>query len=446
MENPRPQKVAVVTEVRERLDAAEAAILTEYRGLTVAELAALAPGPAGRRRRLQGLQEHPGQAGDRRRPPRGAGRRCWRARPPSPSSRARSSAVAKALRDYARTYPSLVVKGGLHGDGFLSTQDLDRPGRPAVARRAPGPAGRGHRRPAAQFAGLLQALPRNLAYGLSALLDERGGAPAEAAGRGPAEAEAAPTPTPPPEAEAEPPPRRPPRPRPKPRPPAAEAAAAEAPADTGRGCRRAEAEPPWPRPAAERRAPSRRGRGPTAAPRPPSPTPPRAEPRRQRHRDLRHNRATQRSRSTMATKISKDDILEGIANLSVLELSELLKDFEEKFGVTAAAPVAVAAAPAAGGGGRRRRRGREDRVRRHPHRRRRQEDPGHQGGPVPHQPGPEGGQGPGRLAPPSPCWSGCRRRTPTRRRPSSRRPGRPSRSSSPAPRRAGVLDDTPARP
>jgi large subunit ribosomal protein L7/L12 len=51
----------------------------------------------------------------------------------------------------------------------------------------------------------------------------------------------------------------------------------------------------------------------------------------------------------MATKISKDDILEGIANLSVLELSELLKDFEEKFGVTAAAPVAVAAAPAGGG-------------------------------------------------------------------------------------------------
>jgi large subunit ribosomal protein L7/L12 len=53
----------------------------------------------------------------------------------------------------------------------------------------------------------------------------------------------------------------------------------------------------------------------------------------------------------MATKtLSKDEILEGIANLSVIELSELLKDFEEKFGVTAAAPVAVAAAaPAAGG-------------------------------------------------------------------------------------------------
>ena len=53
----------------------------------------------------------------------------------------------------------------------------------------------------------------------------------------------------------------------------------------------------------------------------------------------------------MAGSLTKDQILDGIAALSVIELSELLKDFEEKFGVTAAAPVAVAAAPAAGGGG-----------------------------------------------------------------------------------------------
>jgi large subunit ribosomal protein L7/L12 len=53
----------------------------------------------------------------------------------------------------------------------------------------------------------------------------------------------------------------------------------------------------------------------------------------------------------MAGTLTKDQILDGIAELSVIELSELLKDFEEKFGVTAAAPVAVAAAaPAAGGG------------------------------------------------------------------------------------------------
>ena len=45
---------------------------------------------------------------------------------------------------------------------------------------------------------------------------------------------------------------------------------------------------------------------------------------------------------------TKEDILDSIANMTVLELSELLKDFEEKFGVTAAAPVAVAGPAAAG--------------------------------------------------------------------------------------------------
>ena len=48
---------------------------------------------------------------------------------------------------------------------------------------------------------------------------------------------------------------------------------------------------------------------------------------------------------------TKEEILDSIAGMTVLELSELLKEFEEKFGVTAAAPVAAAAAPAAGGGG-----------------------------------------------------------------------------------------------
>jgi large subunit ribosomal protein L7/L12 len=48
---------------------------------------------------------------------------------------------------------------------------------------------------------------------------------------------------------------------------------------------------------------------------------------------------------------TKEEILDSIASMTVLELSELLKEFEEKFGVTAAAPVAVAAAPAAAGGG-----------------------------------------------------------------------------------------------
>ena len=52
----------------------------------------------------------------------------------------------------------------------------------------------------------------------------------------------------------------------------------------------------------------------------------------------------------MAATLTKEQILDGIAELSVIELSELLKEFEEKFGVTAAAPVAAAAPAAAGGG------------------------------------------------------------------------------------------------
>jgi large subunit ribosomal protein L7/L12 len=53
----------------------------------------------------------------------------------------------------------------------------------------------------------------------------------------------------------------------------------------------------------------------------------------------------------MATKsLDKDQILEAIDNMTVLELSELVKAFEERYGVTAAAPVAVAAAPAGGDG------------------------------------------------------------------------------------------------
>ena len=49
-------------------------------------------------------------------------------------------------------------------------------------------------------------------------------------------------------------------------------------------------------------------------------------------------------------KLSTDELLEAFKELTLIELSEFVKQFEETFGVTAAAPVAVAAAPAAGGG------------------------------------------------------------------------------------------------
>jgi large subunit ribosomal protein L7/L12 len=49
--------------------------------------------------------------------------------------------------------------------------------------------------------------------------------------------------------------------------------------------------------------------------------------------------------------MTSDQVLDAIAEWNLIELSEFIKKFEEKFGVTAAAPVAVAAGPAAGGGG-----------------------------------------------------------------------------------------------
>ena len=101
----------------------------------------------------------------------------------------------------------------------------------------------------------------------------------------------------------------------------------------------------------------------------------------------------------MATKLSQTDILEAIDGMTVLELSEFIKAFEERYGVTAAAPAAVAVAARR----RRRRRGRgrrgADRVLGRPDRGRPQQDPRHQGRPRADRPRPQGGQGPRRRGP-----------------------------------------------
>jgi large subunit ribosomal protein L10 len=172
VENPRPEKVAVVDEVRARLGASQAAILTEYRGLTVAQMAELrqALSPVGAqygvykntlvKRAVAGSRHEPLQdlltgptaiafvSGD-------------------------LSGVAKALRDFARANPHLLVKGGMLGDGVLSSADLatlaDLPSRDVLLARLAGALAA----PMQQLASLLQALPRNLAYGLSALVDKR---------------------------------------------------------------------------------------------------------------------------------------------------------------------------------------------------------------------------------------------------------------------------------
>ncbi|MEY2566072.1 MAG: large subunit ribosomal protein [Actinomycetota bacterium] len=179
-ENPRPAKAAVVTEVKERLDAADAAILTEYRGLTVGDLAALRRSlrAAGGDYKIykntlvrfavqeKGLDELiPLLVG------------------PTAIAFVEGDAVtvAKALRDFARTNPNLVVKGGLLGTGILTAGEAtalaDIPPREVLLARLAG----GLAAPLQQFAGLLQALPRNFAYGLSALIEKQGGAPEAAA-------------------------------------------------------------------------------------------------------------------------------------------------------------------------------------------------------------------------------------------------------------------------
>jgi len=196
MENPRPEKVAVVEEVRERLDSTSAALLTEYRGLDVTamgdlrralreaggeykiykntlvrfaardlglELEELLLGPTA----LAFITEKPdGSPGD-------------------------AVDVAKALRDFARTNPNLVVKGGVLGTKPLTADEARaladvEPREVLLAKLAGAMAA-----PMVQLAGLLEALPRSFAYGLKALIDQQGGVPEEApAARAEAGAEA----------------------------------------------------------------------------------------------------------------------------------------------------------------------------------------------------------------------------------------------------------------
>lgn len=178
MDNPRPEKVAVVDEVRERFTSSSAALLTEYRGMNVKQLAELrrALRPAGGDYKIykntlvrfaahaEGITDIDGLL-------------------KGPTAIAfvdgDAAAVAKALRDFARTHPTLVLKGGVLGVKVLSADDLvalaELPPRDVLLAQLAG----AFQAPIAQFAGLLQALPRNFAYGLKALIDARGGPVAE---------------------------------------------------------------------------------------------------------------------------------------------------------------------------------------------------------------------------------------------------------------------------
>ncbi len=162
----------MVDEVKTRMGAATASIVSEYRGLTVAELA-----------ELRGTLAAAG--GDYKIFKNTLVRLAIDGGEYQPLSEYLSgpsaltfvqgdiSAVAKALRDFSRNNPLLVIKGGLADGSLLSPGDLaalaDLPPREVLLARLAGALAA----PMQQMAGLLQALPRNMAYGISALVEQR---------------------------------------------------------------------------------------------------------------------------------------------------------------------------------------------------------------------------------------------------------------------------------
>ena len=199
MDNPRPEKVAVVTEVRERLENAEAAVLTEYRGLNVPAMAKL----------RQDLRDVGGEVKIYKNTllrfaardlgleiedlltgptaiafaPKGAD-----------GSPGDAVAIAKALKKYAGENDALVIKGGVLGTKRLSEKDVRALADVAPREQLLSEIAGLLAAPMQQFASLLDAIPRNFLYALNALIEKQGGAPAETPAADTAEAAAADTP------------------------------------------------------------------------------------------------------------------------------------------------------------------------------------------------------------------------------------------------------------
>jgi large subunit ribosomal protein L10 len=190
MENPRPEKVAVVEEVREKLSASDAALFTEYRGLTVRDLAELrtAMRDAGGEYRVykNTLVRRAAAELDLELDAELVGPTAIAFVGQKPDGTPGDPVmVAKALSAFAKSHPHLVIKGGL-----LDTTVLDADGAKALATVAPREellarfAG-GLAAPMRNMAALLQAVPLKFAYGLQALI-EAGGAAGETGAAAPA--------------------------------------------------------------------------------------------------------------------------------------------------------------------------------------------------------------------------------------------------------------------
>ena len=168
----RPEKVAAVDEIREKLAGADAAVLTGYRGLKVTQLAELRASlrPAGTEFKIfkNTLARRAAEAA-------GLAELIPMLEGPTAIAFVSGDAVlaAKALREFAKTNPELVVKGGLLGTKVLAPADVnalaDVAPRDVLLARLAG----GFQAPLVKAAGLFQAFTRNMAYGLKALIDQK---------------------------------------------------------------------------------------------------------------------------------------------------------------------------------------------------------------------------------------------------------------------------------
>lgn len=168
----RPEKTAVVDEISAKLTGADAAVLTEYRGLTVGALAnlraTLRPADAEYKVFKNSLARRGAEAA-------GLAELVPMFEGPVAIAFIRGDAViaAKALRDFAKDNPALIVKGGLLGEDVLDAGAVkalaDVEPREVLLAKLAG----GFQAPLVKAAGLFQAFTRNFAYGIKAYVDQR---------------------------------------------------------------------------------------------------------------------------------------------------------------------------------------------------------------------------------------------------------------------------------
>lgn len=170
--NPQPDKVAIVEEITGKLNDSVAVFVSEYRGMTVGELADLRT-PL----RDAGAEHKVYKNTLARLAANNAGYESLAEHLLGPTAltfvTGDSVAAAKALTDQAKANPNLVVKGGVLGESPMSADDVKAlaslPSREELLAKFAGAL----QAPLSRAAGLLAALPRNFAYGLSAYIDQQ---------------------------------------------------------------------------------------------------------------------------------------------------------------------------------------------------------------------------------------------------------------------------------